>query len=157
MPRPKGKSNGVATADKGESVAGYFRPIFLENRKLLKTRSNKALLDKWLEDHPGYTEVPENVKTGLANLKSVLRKKLRRRGRRPASETGGETTTAVARKAPRMLSKNAADRGLEKLEMMIDECMMLAVSLDREGLDDVIRILRSARNAVVWKLGGGDS
>jgi hypothetical protein len=39
------------------------------------------------------------------------------------------------------------------LEDHIDECLMLAKRLDREGLDDVIKHLRRARNIVVVKLG----
>jgi hypothetical protein len=35
----------------------------------------------------------------------------------------------------------------------LDNCLTDAKHLDREGLDDVIRMLRNARNAVVWKLG----
>jgi hypothetical protein len=36
---------------------------------------------------------------------------------------------------------------------MIDDCLTAAKKMDREGLDDVIRLLRNARNGVVWKLG----
>ena len=42
---------------------------------------------------------------------------------------------------------------LENLEELIDECLVSAKGLDREGLDSVIRLLRHARNSVVWKLG----
>jgi hypothetical protein len=44
-------------------------------------------------------------------------------------------------------------RGLPALEEQIDECLTLARGLDREGLADVIAILRRARNEVVWKMG----
>jgi hypothetical protein len=43
--------------------------------------------------------------------------------------------------------------GLESLELVIDDCLTLARKMDREGLADVIGLLRQARNAVVWKLG----
>jgi hypothetical protein len=46
-----------------------------------------------------------------------------------------------------------APKGLEALEERIDDCLTVAKHMDREGLDDVIRLLRNARNAVVWKLG----
>jgi hypothetical protein len=154
MPRPK-KTNAQANGASGkkEGVAPYFRPIFLANRKLLKTRSNKQLLAMWLNDHPGHKQVPDNVKTGLANLKSVLRKSLRkRRGRQAAAEMEAGTSVAVATKP--LLSKTRADSKLEQLEMQIDDCLSMAKLLDREGLDTIIKILRRARNAVVWKLGG---
>ena len=63
----------------GENIHGYFRKIFQENPKLLKTRSNQELLDRWLADHPGVKEVPKGVKAGLSNVKSVLRSKKRKR------------------------------------------------------------------------------
>jgi hypothetical protein len=39
------------------------------------------------------------------------------------------------------------------LEEHIDDCLTVAKLLDREGLGHVIRLLRQARNEVVWKLG----
>jgi hypothetical protein len=44
-------------------------------------------------------------------------------------------------------------RNLEALEEAIDDCLTLARNFDREGLADVITLLRKARNAVVWKGG----
>jgi two-component sensor histidine kinase len=123
----------------GETISGYFRAIFRENPKLLKTRSNQELLDRWLKDHPGQKEVPHRVKQNLANIKSVLRKKGRKR-------------KSVANGAPRPV---AAPRShdLEGLEENIDGCLSQAKMLDREGLDSIINLLRRARNEVVWKLG----
>ena len=50
----------------GESIQGYFRRIFKEKPKLLRERSNKPLLDRWLADHPGEKEVPKSrqIRTG---------------------------------------------------------------------------------------------
>ena len=45
----------------GESIGGYFRKLFVDNPKLLRTRSNSHVLGRWLEDHPGHREVPLNV------------------------------------------------------------------------------------------------
>jgi len=42
---------------------------------------------------------------------------------------------------------------LEALEQLIDECLVLAKTLDRESLEDVIQHLRIARNTVVRKTG----
>src|SRR5437764_14737881 len=81
----------------GESIQGYFREIFRENPKLLKVRSNKELFDRWLTDHPGEPVVPDKVKTGLSNLKSVLRRKLGIRKRRRAAEAAGLTEGAATR------------------------------------------------------------
>jgi hypothetical protein len=135
-----GKPNG------GESASGYFRKVFEEDPKLLKSRSNEELLQRWLSDHPGEKEVPTRVKNILMNVKSVLRKSGRRRGKRHDDK---RQPAAGATPKP---AKGLA-RGLEELEEHIDECLTVARILDREGLGHVIRLLRQARNEVVWKLG----
>ena len=133
----------------GESVAGYFRPIIAENPGLLNERSNEFLYQKWLSDHPGETVVPENVKSSLSNLKSILRKKKGGKRGRPKKEAQ-PTGEAVQTPTPRPRLANAK---LEQLEQSIDESLALAKQFDREGLEDVIRLLRSARNKVVVQIG----
>src|SRR5262249_4289121 len=120
-----GASSGRGRA-KGEGIATYFRPLFVANPKLLKTRSNKELLERVLSDDPGHKHVPSNVKTGLANVKSVMRKAMRkRRGRKAAGALA--TATALAQPGTSMfLSKRASDAKLENLEMLIDECLTMA-------------------------------
>jgi hypothetical protein len=135
----------------GESIMGYFRQILEENPKLLRTRSNAKLLQRWLDDHPGETEVPNRVKQGLSNIKSHLRKQRRRRGGRKAQE-GAEEAAPVAGQAPWETSHPAA-KELEGLEVQIDDCITLAKNIDRTALDNVINLLRRARNQVVWKIG----
>jgi hypothetical protein len=147
-----GETNGRKDAtpgQEGESVAGYFRKIFKENPKLLKQRSNDELFQRWLVDHPGHSVVPKQVRTGLQNIKSVLRsKRKKRKGARPGPE-GGAAPAAGAQPPTR----RAPAKGLEQLEEHIDECLSLAKTTDREALGDVIALLRRARNAVVVKLG----
>jgi hypothetical protein len=123
----------------GETIGGYFRKVFEENPKLLDSPSNQALLQRWLKDHPDKKEVPNNVKSNLANIKSVLRKQ-RREG-------------AAARPARPVPAARTANSGLEALEEHIDEGLTLAKNIDREGLASVIALLRRARNEVVWKMG----
>jgi hypothetical protein len=140
---------GANPGPEGETVAGYFRKIFKENPKLLKQRSNDELFRRWLADHPGHSAVPKQVRTGLQNIKSVLRsKRSKQKGARP-EPAGGAPPTAVAQRPPR----RAPAKGLEQLEEHIDECLSLAKTTDREALGDVIALLRRARNAVVVKLG----
>jgi hypothetical protein len=129
---------------KGESVSGYFRTILLRRPDLINGSSNKELLDRWLGDHPGHSEVPTNVKYNLANLKSLLRKKLRT-GKLPVAGPAVTAASAHAVSAPR--------HKLESLEEQIDDCMTAAKTMDREGLAEVIHLLKRARNKVVWKLG----
>jgi hypothetical protein len=129
-----------------ETISGYFRKVFKENPKLLHTRSNEELLRRWLQDHPGEKEVPNRVKVGLSNIKSVLRKKAKKRGRKKAQQAVPSPGNGAA--TPRQAAK-----GLDHLEESIDACLDLARKLDREGLASVIGLLRRARNEVVWKMG----
>lgn len=144
-------AEGETMRDEGETPSGYFRRVFGENPKLLRGKSNQEVLQRWLDDHPGEIEVPTRIKNILSNIKSVLRKQLRkRRGRRKEKEQVPELV------APEETSVPAPDTGnppLESLEEQIDNCLSVAKSLDREGLADVIVLLRQARNRVVWKLG----
>ena len=134
------------TQTQGETISGYFRKLFKENPRWLNERSNQVLLDRWLQDHPGETKVPEKVKQNLANIKSVLRKQARKK--KPGPKKGSQPTHATPVETPRK-----PVRGLDRLEEQIDECLSLAKYLGREELASVIGLLRRARNAVVWKLG----
>src|SRR5262249_21156566 len=100
-------------------------------------------------DHPGEKEVPQRVKQNLANVKSVLRTRLKRRGRKKAEvQANGPGAPQKA-----LAQVPAASSVLEQLEEQIDDCMALAKNLDRDGLGDVIGHLRRARNAIVWEIG----
>lgn len=120
------------------SVSGYFRQLFDQHPEWLEGRSNDAILEQYRNDHGIAKDgaVPQSIKNNLANLKSALRKKSKIRG--------GKKMVKVSQ---------VSGSKLEALEELIDECLTLAKTLDREGLDQVIRKLRSARNDVVWKLG----
>jgi hypothetical protein len=130
----------------GETTAGYFRRVFAEHPEWLEGQSNADVLDRWLQDHPGHADVPEKIKQSLSNIKSVLRKHGRKKRGRRKKEQPAEVTAAVA--TPRK-----SVRGLESLELVIDDCLTRARKMDKDGLTDVIGFLRQARNAVVWKLG----
>ena len=91
--------------------------------------------------------MPERVKQNLSNVKGVLRKKLREKAGKPHHKS-----QPVAEAAP-VHSPRKGSRRLEQLEEQIDECLVLAKELDREGLASVIALLRRTRNEVVWKMG----
>jgi hypothetical protein len=128
------------------SIQGYFKRILKENPKLLKGRSNEELLRRWQEDHPG-EELTRSVKIGAQSAKGVLRSKRRRRARKSAEEPSPLAAAAVRP------SDRRKGHDLETLEEQIDDCLSLAKQIDREGLQEVIRQLRKARNEVVWKAG----
>jgi hypothetical protein len=146
---PEGNNMARKSNSGGESIAGYFRKVFEDNPGWLKERSNDKLLQKWLADHPGVTEAPTQVKKGLGKIKSILRSKKRKKVARLATESQPASQQPQARVA-RVATGGSK---LEALEFQIDECLIAARHLDREGLHEVIAMLRRARNAVVWKLG----
>jgi hypothetical protein len=127
-------------------MSSYWRQLFTENPKWLKAKRNKEVLARYRADHniPEDTPIDKKQLQALANTKSNMRKQKRRRGRRAAEE-------AAAQGLP--VKKVRIPQGLEKLEIAIDDAMMLARSLDAEGLHDVWRQLRHARNQVVLKMG----
>jgi hypothetical protein len=148
MAKKKVTDNGTPSDNQGESISGYFRKVFAANPQWLDSRSNDAVLAQWLADHPGETEVPGKVKQNLSNIKSVLRKKGRKKRGRPKKESLPVQSAPVSTETPRKPIK-----GLDALEEQIDDCLSYAKHLDREGLADVINLLRRARNGVVWKMG----
>ena len=156
MGRPKKTANatpariGNAPQASGETTSGYFRTLFKQNPKLLVTRSNSELLGRWLADHPGNTEVPHNVQKSMAKVKGLLRKKSRKRRKATTVEPGAPVTPTNS--VPPAFVK-IAPKSLEALEEQIDDCLTLAKKTDKEGLAEVIRMLRNARNGVVWMLG----
>jgi len=135
----------------GGSVMGYFREIYRANPKLLKVRSNEEVYRRWLADHPDYSEVPEKIKNGLANLKSLMRKN---KPKRTYNKSKGEAKfPAAATPSNGTPTLHVSVSKLEGLEQQIDDCIVLAKNLDREGLENVIRSLRRARNEIVIRLG----
>ena len=133
----------------GGSVSGYFKVIFKENPSLVRSTSNEDIFARWLKDHPEEREVPDRVKGILFNVKSKLRKQGAKKGR-PRKEAQPTVEGQPAAVAP---IRRVPIRGLESLEERIDDCLTLARSLDREGLEAVIRLLRRARNGVVVQQG----
>jgi hypothetical protein len=127
-----------------ETATAYFRRVFKEDPRLLKGRSNEEVLKRWLEDHPGESEVPQSAKNVMSNVKSQLRKKRRqKKGETPA---GPSKVTQPAPSLPRV-------RDLEALEARIDDCLTFARQIDSGSLEEVVRFLRRARNEVVWQSG----
>jgi hypothetical protein len=138
---------GQAAGD-GETTSGYFRRIFREDRSLLKQGSNAAVFERWLKDHPGHKEVPANVKAILHAVKSSVRNK-RKQKRAEKAEA-----TAVAPAVLPLAVAHSTVKSLGRLEEEIDDCLMLARGMDRDGLAEVIDLLRNARNQVVRQAGG---
>jgi hypothetical protein len=138
-----------AKAKGGGSTAGYFKALFEENREWLNEGSNAALIERWKKDHPGQ-EVNKSILNGLANTKSIMRKKYglgkrRRKRRKMAAAAAEQPAAARTRRAPYAV--------LERMEGMIDDCLTLARQQNSEGLDNLIKHLRMARRQVAWEMG----
>ncbi|HEV3260258.1 MAG TPA: hypothetical protein VG013_25605 [Gemmataceae bacterium] len=126
-------------------MSGYFRRVFEERPDLLDARNNAEVLYRWLQDHPEAMGVPDKVKASLANIKSILRKK---RCHQPGGRSTAEQPAEVRSQATR-----GPSAGLLSLEESIDKSLSIAKKLNRQGLEGVIRLLRRARNEVVWEMG----
>jgi hypothetical protein len=135
------------------SVSGYFRKVFGERPDWLGEKSNDAILARYREDHgmAPSAEVDKKIKQNLANLKSVLRKKGRKKKRGRPRKDAGAPVAAVA--AVAVAARKAPVSKLDTLEESIDDCLTYAKGMDRDAMHDVIVLLRKARNAVVWKIG----
>jgi hypothetical protein len=130
----------TSTNGKPTTVMGQFRSILLANPQLIKKRSNARLIELYLQDFPGRKGLTKKEKGALANVKSHLRRKKRRK---KAEELDG------AAQAGRTVKVKVGD--LETLEFGIDDCYILARKLDPVGLGNVIRLLRKARNEIILK------
>ena|SRR5262249_55624945 len=131
-------------ANKGPSVSSYFKDVFKEHPEWLKLDNNDALRARWKEDHNG-EDMPLKVAGIMSNVKSKLRlgKGRRRRGRKPGPKPKVQGAP-VAAVAPR-----AAVSQLERLELMIDDCLSAARSMNVQNIEGVVKSLRNARNGIV--------
>jgi hypothetical protein len=128
----------------GTSKYAYFKQLFEQHPELLEGRQNDAILDHYRADHgiAAGVEVDKSVKSSMANLKSISRRKVRNT---PAASKNSSASAATPKVRP--------GGKLEHLEEMIDDCLTTARNLDRDGLKEVLHLLRRARNEIVWKLG----
>ena len=131
-------ATGGGAGQKAETTTGYFRDLFTRRPELLRARSNDEITAAWLADHPGHDKLPLKVRQAMSNAKSLMRRKSR---------------GAAPRGRRRAAAGQVGPNELEQLEVNIDECVMAARELDREGLESVIQLLRRARNEVVFKMG----
>ncbi len=135
-----------AAKSEGESPFTYFRRLFTENQEWLKETSNAEAFKRYRADYGLADEapIPKQAKDALANTKNLLRKKFgiespRGRKARLKGRRGEVLVGATGGRGNKMAN----------LEEQIDECMAFAMNLGRDQLNDVIRLLRDARNKVV--------
>jgi hypothetical protein len=128
---------------KRKTTMGYFRKVFEENPQWLKEKSNDVVFARYRKDHnlPPDAVLQKKVRYSLANTKSVMKKKGRRAAR------------ALARAGRPSVARRPTEFTLEALELSIDRSLWMAHNLDPEGLHQIIRLLRSARNEVILKAG----
>ena len=124
------------------SMSSYWRNLFNQNPKLVKIRSNSALREQWERDHPSQ-RFDESWSQSLSNVKSMYRNK-HKKGGKAKTAMNGQVSAPVA-------TVNVPAAALERLENAVDQCLWTAHQLDSAGLDRVIKLLRAARNEIVWK------
>src|SRR5438874_13093153 len=90
-----------------ESKSGYFRRLFEEHPEWLDTKSNDAIVERWKDDHPGQ-DMTVQYRQSMANVKSIMRKKLGKRRRRRRRDKDG-VAVAVAGGAIRSVSSHSLD------------------------------------------------
>jgi hypothetical protein len=124
---------------KGPSIRSYFIKLFTDHPDWLGLSTNTGALEQWKSDHNA-TEVPPNVKQGLASVKSYLRRQGKPGARKPGWKGGRPAKT---------LAPAAAVPEIELLETRIDECVSMARGLDVTRLEPVIKHLRIALAHIV--------
>ena len=139
----------MARKAKSTSTAGYFKGLFRENPTWLGEGSNAEVIERWKKDHPG-ENVTKSILNGLANTKSLMRKKMGlSKGRRKKRRKGA----AVATEAVAVKHVRAPFGVLERMEGLLDDCLSLARQQNSAGLDNVVKHLRLARRQVAWEMG----
>ena len=133
----------MARHKSGKSQSSIFREYFQRHPELLDSPSNEKIYEMFAKDHPDMP-LTEAIKGVCANVKSSEKKK-----RKTRTAGGGGTWTAAG--VNRATAVAATMSPLEALEESIDACLSMAKQ-DRDGLADVIRHLRRARNLVSFKL-----
>jgi hypothetical protein len=129
-----------------DSASAWFRNIFAERPDWLEGKSNEEVRAKWIAEHPPHRTMPDKIQGTMANVKSLMRRKKREEG-----ESG--SGNKLAGRSPETAQANDASVALENLEVSIDDCLITAYNLDRDGLHEVIRLLRKARDTLVLKSG----
>ena len=126
---------------KSGSSYTYFHELLAQHPDWVNQRSNKPILDQFRLDHgiAEGTELERKVLNNLANVKSKLRSGAQKSKRRKARAEGV--------KLPKPTNR------LDALEIRIDDCLTMARHMDSGKLEDVIELLRKARNKVVM-IGG---
>jgi hypothetical protein len=139
----------MAKVKEKRSFASVIRSYFEENPDWLDGPSNQSLIERYLKDHPGETWSKKHQQ-GAANEKTKMRKKLgkvRRRRRK------GAATAVTNSSESRVLRVRTSISSLEQVELLIDECLSLAIRQGNPALDGVIKHLRVARRGVAWAMG----
>jgi hypothetical protein len=113
----------------------------------LERPSNQALIERYSDDFPG-EQWTKKHQQAAANEKTKMRRKtglVRRRRTRGAAPTGAGPL-GITRARTLM-------NALEHLELLVDDCLSLAIRQSNSNLDGVIKHLRVARRGIAWAMG----
>src|SRR5262245_1385294 len=137
MPRTKAKP---------ESKSAVFRRLYESNLHLLKVPGYDELF-KMYQTEDSSRKVGVSERQVAANVKSRLRSDHKIRGRR-RGRRGRRARMANGAVAPEMMAPQRVGAHLA-LEDAIDDCIFLARKMDAIRLEDVVRLLKRARNQLI--------
>lgn len=123
----------------GESVSAYFKKVFAEHPDWLALDTTEPIRSQWKQERG--QDMDKKTSQIMANVKSRLRRKPGGKGGKPGPKKGARKPDAVSPK------QSIPD--LERLEVMIDNCLSTARALNVQNIDLVVGPLRQARNNIV--------
>src|SRR5207248_4768509 len=135
-----------AKAATGESKSAVFRRLYQSNLNLLKVPGYDELF-RLYQGEDSSREIGTSERQVAANVKSRLRKEhkfRRRRGRR-----AGRARSANGAVAPVMTGPQRVGAAHLALEDAIDDCIFLARRMDATRFEDIVRLLKRARNQLI--------
>jgi len=118
----------------------YFTKFLTKNKTLLKKRGNQEIFKKWLADHPEFDSIPWDVAQALGAVKFHLRKELNIHDVANRKRKEGKSSIHTGK---------SSGVSIQSLEKLIDECILVAVDVDRDDFDPIIHHLRYALKQVI--------
>jgi hypothetical protein len=136
-----------AKAATGESKSAVFRRLYQSNLNLLKVPGYDDLF-RLYQGEDSSRQIGTSERQVAANVKSRLRKEHKFRGRR-RGRRGRRPGVADGAARPIMTVPQRIGAAHLALEDAIDDCIFLARRMDATRFEDVVRLLKRARNHLI--------
>ncbi len=133
------------TKAKGESKSAVFRRLYESKLDLLKVPGYDELF-RLYQAEDSSRKIGTSERQVAANVKSRLRKEHKFRRRRRGGRRARSANGAVA---PVMTGPQRVGAAHLALEDAIDDCIFLARRMDATRFEDIVRLLKKARNQLI--------